>query len=102
MNKKGVSTIESVIIVPIMIISITSFILLLVTTYQYALSIMEKLDENESVYVQHVIRGVGFKREMIFSYESREWSVRKIQNIIEYLIYLASNYQLNLEKIYEQ
>jgi hypothetical protein len=100
MDKKGSSTIESAIIVPIIIMNITSFILIMITTYQYNLTVMEGINE-ESAHINTYIRGLGFKKEMTFNYERKDVSSRQIQNVVEFLIHQTLTYQINMEKFHE-
>lgn len=101
MNKQGSSTIESAIIVPGIMMVMASFILIMVTTYQYSLSVMEGIN-NESAHIRTYIRGVGLKKAMTFDYESKSISSRKVQNVVEFLIHQSMNYQINMEMFHEQ
>jgi len=105
-NNKGSSTLESAIIVPMMILIIVSFVMLLLTTYDYGVELLDEvnmyIDDHEKIDLQGEIRGITFKKSIRTTYKSHYIDVKMLQDCVEYLIYQAKSYGHMLEKNDEQ
>lgn len=95
-NKKGASTIESVIIVPIIITIAVTFIILLVTGYIFYVDILnglyDWLEDHTPVDVEGEFRLLTGHIDKTFYYDNTYPTTKDIQAIVEYLIYLEEEY----------
>ena len=95
-NKKGHSTIESIIIVPLIITIIVSFIMLIISGYQYYVEIFngtyQSMIDGSDVEAKGHYRTLFMNIDKGFNYQNKNISSRRIQEITEYLIYLEDIY----------
>jgi len=100
-NKEGNTTIESVIIVPIIMIMMVSFILVLITTYRFGVTVMDGLyvyiQDHQEVIVEDDIRGIGFQKKVSLKYYETVVDSKVLQEYVEYMIYQSNKYVHKLE-----
>ncbi len=100
-NSKGSSTIESVIVVPLIFIIIVSFIILMISGYQFSVTVLKSLNQHlidgEPIEVQGQFRTISITIDKEFSYNHFYVSSRSIQEAVEYAIYLSEQYIKELE-----
>ncbi len=118
-NEKGSTTIESFIIVPIVLILLTIFIVLLIASYEKTISVVsvhqksmrQEVEEfkisNKTVIKEvqgvlttrseYMVMGKTFKS--IYEYKGNNLDIKGLQNIIELLIHLVKKYDERLEEI---
>ncbi len=100
-NSKGSSTIESVIVVPLIFITIVSFIILMISGYQFSVTVLKSLNQHlmdgEAIEVQGQFRTLSMTIDKEFSYNHFYMSSRAIQEAVEYAIYLSEQYMKELE-----
>lgn len=95
-NSKGSSTVESVIIVPLIFLLVFSLLLLLLNTYDYSKQVLNYhetiVNEESSEVIQMTFKIL--KYELPVSYEYRQPIVhsRELQQVVEYIIYLMETY----------
>ncbi|MCH4889036.1 hypothetical protein EZV73_15685 [Acidaminobacter sp. JC074] len=105
-NKRGSTTVESALIVPMMILIIVSFIMILLTTYLYGAGLLEELDayieDHHAIEFEGEIRGVLYEKTVKTTYKEVYLDARLLQDCVEYMIYQAKSYGHMLEKKDEQ
>jgi len=89
-NKEGNTTIESVIIVPIIMIMMVSFILVLITTYRFGVTVIDGLyvyiENHQEVTIEDEIRGIGFRKMVSLKYYETVVDSKVLQDYVEYMI----------------
>ena len=100
-NKKGNTTIESVIIVPVIMIFMVSFILVLITTYRFGVTVIDGLyvyiENHQEVTIEDEIRGIGFRKMVSLKYYQTVVDSKVLQDYVEYMIYQSKKYGHKLE-----
>ena len=100
-NKEGNTTIESVIIVPIIMIMMVSFILVLITTYRFGVTVIDGLyvyiENHQEVTIEDEIRGIGFRKMVSLKYYETVVDSKVLQDYVEYMIYQSNKYVHKLE-----
>jgi len=100
-NKKGSSTVESVIIIPLIVILVFGMLLLLINTYDYSKQVLKYheavLNDESPEAIQMTFKLLKFEIPISYEYQNRTINSRTLQQVVEYIIYLMETYYETLK-----
>jgi len=95
-NIKGSSTVESVIIIPLIVILVFGMLVLLINTYDYSKQVLKYheavLKDESPVAIQMTFKLLKFEIPISYGYQNRTINSRTLQQIVEYIIYIMETY----------
>ncbi|MBI9014863.1 MAG: pilus assembly protein [Clostridiales bacterium] len=106
-NLKGSSTVESVIIVPLIFLLVFGMLLLLLNTYDYSRQVLnhheEILNEEFPEAIQMTFKILKYELPISYEYQQLIINSRDLQQVVEYIIYLMETYYKALKGLtYDQ
>lgn len=95
-NEKGSSTVESVIIIPLIVILVFGMLLLLINTYDYSKQVLKYheavLNDESPEAIQMTFKLLKYDIPISYEYQNQMIDSRTLQQVVEYIIYLMETY----------
>jgi len=100
-NNFGSSTVESLLVIPVVLITVSIFIVLMISAFQFSEEIInvheQALMSNRQVSCELNRTVLNTEMKWQYTYNPPQWHAKELQNIIEYLIYMVSEYKDRLK-----
>lgn len=95
-NSKGSSTVESVIIVPLIFLLVLGMLLLLLNTYDYSKQVLNYhetiINEESPEVIRMTFKILKYDLPVSYEYQQPIVNSRVLQQVVEYIIYLMETY----------